>query len=317
MPWIKSDSSLRNHPKMRRFARTLDICPFKAIGHLHCLWWWVMEYAPDGDLSKYEPADIADAAGWEGDPEQFVQALVLCGPGESCGFVDSDMRVHDWQEYGGALHKKRQSNAKRQQRFRDRKQEKKGVTRDEAVTSHQNNGPEERRVEKRRVEESREEEKHRTGNKNAGKNTLPASSPANAAESPPEKGKNVPYKKIVNLYHELCPSLPRVETLRENRKALIRARWKENPSLEWWERYFGRIERCDFLAGRVEAGPGRNKPFLADLEWIVRPSNMDKILEGKYDNRDGSGEDPWLKRCLDFARNQQPETIDAEVVPRD
>lgn len=100
MAWIESHQTLKDHPKTRRLARYLKISVPAAIGHLHCLWWWALDYAQDGDLSKYEPADIADAAMWEGDAEEFVAALV------KAGFLDQDnedLRIHDWDEYTGRL----------------------------------------------------------------------------------------------------------------------------------------------------------------------------------------------------------------------
>jgi len=40
-----------------------------AVGLLHCLWWWCIDYATDGDLSRYDAEDIAIACEWEGDPD--------------------------------------------------------------------------------------------------------------------------------------------------------------------------------------------------------------------------------------------------------
>ena len=100
MAWIESHQELRRHPKTRRVMRTLGVPVAQAIGHLHCLWWWAMDYAQDGDLSRYVNGDIADAAEWTGDPEQFVMALV------EAGFIDQSddgMRLHDWDDYAGRL----------------------------------------------------------------------------------------------------------------------------------------------------------------------------------------------------------------------
>lgn len=100
MAWIESHQTLKDHPKTRRLARYLKISVPAAIGHLHCLWWWALDYAQDGDLSRYEPEDIADAAMWEGDAAEFVTALV------KAGFLDQDgecLRIHDWDDYTGRL----------------------------------------------------------------------------------------------------------------------------------------------------------------------------------------------------------------------
>ncbi|WP_129408065.1 hypothetical protein [Marinitoga lauensis] len=98
-------------------------------------------------------------------------------------------------------------------------------------------------------------------------------------EGPP----HTPYKKIIELYHTYCPSLPRVKVLNETRKKYIKARWKEYPDLKFWEQYFQSVEESDFLTGRADYG-NRN-PFIADLEWLMRPNNFAKVIEGKYNNR--------------------------------
>lgn len=107
MPWIESHTSLRHHPKVGRLARKLSIPSPAAIGLLHCLWHWAVEYAPDGDLSKFNSDEIADAAmfcAWEydvtADSSTFVKALV------DSGWLDESehsLTLHDWWEYAGQL----------------------------------------------------------------------------------------------------------------------------------------------------------------------------------------------------------------------
>lgn len=96
--WIKSHQSLREHPKTRKLAKRLGGLP-KAIGHLHCLWWWAMDYAPDGDLTKFDAEDIAIGAEWEGEPEEIIGYLV------ECGFLDNGegLCIHDWDQWVGAF----------------------------------------------------------------------------------------------------------------------------------------------------------------------------------------------------------------------
>lgn len=92
-----------------------------------------------------------------------------------------------------------------------------------------------------------------------------------------------PHQKIIDTYHEVLPELRSVREWTDNRKALLRARWREKPerrSLEWWREYFQRVAQSDFLMGRAN---GDARPFQADLEWLIRPNNMPKVLEGKYD----------------------------------
>jgi hypothetical protein len=110
MAWIESHQSLRDHPKTRKLARILDISVPAAIGHLHCLWWWAMDYSDDGDISRHDALDIAIGGGWDDDPGRFVDALV------AVGFLDSDddhTGIHDWPDYGGKLTSRRKANAER------------------------------------------------------------------------------------------------------------------------------------------------------------------------------------------------------------
>lgn len=100
MPWIQSHDTLPQHPKTRRAARLAGVSVVEMIGHLHLLWWWSLAVAPDGDLSRFEAEDLADAAMFTGDAETFLRALTDCGPGDSSGFLDG-MKLHDWAEYGG------------------------------------------------------------------------------------------------------------------------------------------------------------------------------------------------------------------------
>lgn len=136
MAWIESHQELRDHPKTKRAARMLGIGIPQMIGHMQCLWWWSIDYAEDGDLSRFDAFDVADAAGWEDDPDAFVDALIECGPGDSAGFLNTDWTLHDWGDYAGKLISQRESNRERQRRFR----EKKAATRDEPSLEKPRNG---------------------------------------------------------------------------------------------------------------------------------------------------------------------------------
>jgi hypothetical protein len=114
--WIESHQELRDHPKVKRCARTLGISVVQLVGHLHFLWWRALDYAQDGNLGGYDDADIADWAGWEGDPDEFMQALYHCGVGGRAGFIEwrgetESFWLHDWYEYAGKLIEERKRRA--------------------------------------------------------------------------------------------------------------------------------------------------------------------------------------------------------------
>lgn len=162
MAWIESHQVLRDHPKVKRLARLLDCSVAATIGHLHCLWWWAMDYAEDGDTARYDALDIADACMWEGDPDQLVEALRGCGPGGTSGFLDGTV-LHDWDEYGGKLAAKRRKDRVRKREARstpDVQGTSDGQDTDVQRTSSGQASDVQRlsEVEERRGEDSREEE---------------------------------------------------------------------------------------------------------------------------------------------------------------
>lgn len=103
-------------------------------------------------------------------------------------------------------------------------------------------------------------------------------------KTPPE----CPVEEIAEAYNEILPELLPVQRLTDARKKNIRARWredKERQSLNWWRSYFAEVHASDYLSGR-ERRPGCN--WLPDFDWLTRPANMLKVLEGKYTNRTGA-----------------------------
>jgi hypothetical protein len=134
--WIPSQVGLRDHPKTRRAARMLGVRRSELVGCLHFLWWWALEYAPDGDIEDFEAEDLAEAADWPGDPQAFIEALVTCSPKGGPGFLehlDGRLVIHDWEENQGDQFRARTSAAarKRAQRARERDE---GVTECDGVT---------------------------------------------------------------------------------------------------------------------------------------------------------------------------------------
>lgn len=121
MAWIKSHQSLERHPKLYRLMDKLGIHKAQAIGHLHCFWWWALEYAPSGDISNLTIKEIARGGQCDEDAQKFINALIYSG------FVEKDdagMRIHDWERYAGDY----QRGIEKQQRYRDKKKAKNDVT---------------------------------------------------------------------------------------------------------------------------------------------------------------------------------------------
>ncbi len=87
-----------------------------------------------------------------------------------------------------------------------------------------------------------------------------------------------PHKEIVNAYHKILPELASVKEWNDKRKAWLRKRWNDSikrQNLKWWEGYFEYVRKSPFLMGN-------KTDFQADLEWLIRPTNFTKVIEGRY-----------------------------------
>jgi hypothetical protein len=113
------------------------------------------------------------------------------------------------------------------------------------------------------------------------------------AGEPESKIPDCNHQAVINLYHQHLPTLRKVEVWNTARQGYLRQRWREvaadisqsRPAtheeiLDWWAGFFQHINKSKFLTGKVNSKDGR--AFLADLEWIIKPSNFAKIIEGKY-----------------------------------
>lgn len=90
---------------------------------------------------------------------------------------------------------------------------------------------------------------------------------------------NTDYRRIVSMYNEICVSYPTLKTLSEKRMKSIKARLKTY-SYEDFETLFKKAEASDFLKG------GNKSDWSATFDWLICDSNMAKVLDGNYDNKD-------------------------------
>lgn len=88
-------------------------------------------------------------------------------------------------------------------------------------------------------------------------------------------------QEIVDLYHECCPSLPKVMTISPKRISLVKARLKDYKA-EQIKEIFIKAESSEFLRNGSGTWKGAN------FDWILNPNNFIKIMEGNYDNNKNS-----------------------------
>ncbi len=105
-----------------------------------------------------------------------------------------------------------------------------------------------------------------------------------------------PVQAIVDAYHELMPDNPRVKVLNDGRRATISARWKEaarlrtgpfgyttrEDGIQAWRTFFEVCNESAFLTGKAPPGQGRDRPFVADLDFLLSPKGFAGCLENKY-----------------------------------
>jgi hypothetical protein len=102
-----------------------------------------------------------------------------------------------------------------------------------------------------------------------------------------------PHSAIINIYHEVLPELPRVVSWNKTREGYLKQRWRQmfiefeckdtEDGLDWFRNdFFVFVKGSKFLTGKVVNKD--RKPFLADLEWMIKPTNFTKIIERKYEN---------------------------------
>ena len=140
-------------------------------------------------------------------------------------------------------------------------------------------------------DKDKNKDKDKVEDKDKVKNILPPYSPPKGGEADsslrsesrqniddytPPKPERTDYQGVLDAYHECCPSFPVVIKLTETRKRAIKARLKDY-GLEEIKRAFSLAGQSDFLKG--------SSGWQASFDWLMKPANMTKVLEGNYTNR--------------------------------
>lgn len=99
----------------------------------------------------------------------------------------------------------------------------------------------------------------------------------NTKESNTKESNTNTYAQVVDMYHQICISLPQIKELTDKRKKAIKAMLKKH-SLEQIEEVFILTEASDFLKGA-------NGKWKANFDWLMNENNFVKVLEGNYNNK--------------------------------
>lgn len=91
------------------------------------------------------------------------------------------------------------------------------------------------------------------------------------------------FQSVVDLFHSICVSFPKIRSLSDARKKAIKARLK-NYTIDDFKAVFEAAEASSFLKGE-DGG------WKASFDWLIKEANMLKVLEGNYvDKKKGKKE---------------------------
>lgn len=240
--WIKMRVDLQTHPKVVRIMSACKADKYRVIGGLHAVWSVFDAHTEAGELDGYSFELMDEIIGWPGFSSAMAAVGWLVVNGET--LVSPEFDTHNGK------------SAKRRCMEAERKRSSRKASADDADKM------------RTREEKRREEVNLPSANAEGVGSTLPP----------------CPHQEIISLYHEALPACTAVREWTPARQALLRSRWAENgkrQTLGWWKRFFDYVAESEFLTGRGSCGPDRD-PFVADLEWLVRPKNFVKVIEGKY-----------------------------------
>jgi hypothetical protein len=86
---------------------------------------------------------------------------------------------------------------------------------------------------------------------------------------------------IVTSYMRICPTLPKVQKISERIETTLKRHFLTDPdrrTLTWWVNYFENVQNSDWLMGR-------KGDWAANFKWLIGPENLDKVINGAYQNR--------------------------------
>lgn len=113
-------------------------------------------------------------------------------------------------------------------------------------------------------------------NKKETKENIESSAPSDEVSA---KTDRISYKEIVDKYNDMFQGLlPQVTIMNSKRKAAIKARISEC-GLRSIDSVFNNILNSDFLTGN------NDRNWKCDFDWIFKPTNYTKILEGNYNKK--------------------------------
>lgn len=275
--WIKMGVGLRTHPKVVRMATMLKADRLRVVGGLHAVWGLFDTHSVEGHLDGYT-AEVMDAdLGWKG----FTAAMVAIGWLTDTG---DGLAAPDYEEHNGPVAKRRAMETSRKGRSRNKSADCPHETDDDSGQVSASDADKVRNREDKRREEE------------------PPIAPKGAAEGDggDKHGPTIPcpYDRIVGLYHEVLPGLPKAKLMPASRQKALRKVWgwvlsstkgdgqrratTTDEALHWLRGYFERAQVNDFLMGRTPRS-AEHANWQCDLDFLLTDKGMKQVIEKTQD----------------------------------
>nr|WP_279087954.1 hypothetical protein [Comamonas thiooxydans] len=289
--WIKFDSSLPEKPET--LAVTVQMGwddPDLTVGKLMRLFRWFDQHTTDGNARGVTPALLDRVLG--------VTGFTVCVA--SVGWIsvtDDGVALANFDRHNGATAKSRAQGAKRAANHRNN-----------AVSNAESNAPgvtealprEEKRREEVIPEEAKASLSTSSPDGGGGQQSLDGVPAADPSAKPKAVVPPCPYGELLDAYGELCPTLPQVRRSlfdTGKRAPAMRSRWSwvmtanaevgQNAGnrmatttaegIAWFRQFFEYVAQSPFLLGQVG-----DRNWQADIGWLMKRENFEKVLEGKY-----------------------------------
>jgi len=83
--------------KFAKLKRRLKLCHWQAVGVLESIWLFTQLNSPGGNIGKLSNEDIAAGIEWDGDADEFVEAMIAIRFFDVCPV--NRLIIHDWEEH--------------------------------------------------------------------------------------------------------------------------------------------------------------------------------------------------------------------------
>lgn len=270
--WFRWHHGSVTDPKFALVARRAGA----SLPDVLAVWAYLLEHASAADSrGTFESIDFE---AWDclfGYPDGRTQAIydAMCARQ-----LIAEGAVSSWEKRQPKRERESDNSTERSRNFRQRqKQEQNAMQRQEGECNAMQR-QETPREEKRR-EEIKEEEPSVLG-----------AQPS--VETRHQGVPDCPHQAILALWAEVLPHLPQHTEWNAIRRKHLQARWREKAVEKGWKtqgegtaffrKLFVYVGQSPWLTGRVISRDPSRQTFVIELEWLIKPTNFAKVIEGKY-----------------------------------